>query len=595
MAKSKRKQKRSRMTTTTTTKTVRTVIQNPLRIGKTDKAVIRAFTEKRAADGHKLTTDGTNLSGYWMGGNVLGYWKDHKIHLPDTGSRSGQTVQNAVRREAPKNDLFNGRGWNPGGQRVSVAVPGGRESGTLTRHGRNSITVKLDSGRSVTLKEWPGQHAGQGVYQHPDYPGHFIRVYEANPAPRYRIESDEATRAERDKIYTDPDQAHRDADRIRRRGPSAFADVQVDYGEGVWEHHEQRNPMACGDLSDKRCDQLNDVYDSALAHGYSKRRAAQQARGVVRKQVARDKRKRSRRHNPRGKLIRVPGGFLRKGMIVKAPEYVSDFFRDDEPKVRWQDWPAYARASAEHQGQDFPDPMPKRLRVDYWGEGTADPDGESDLAAIDASGRELGVSFDWNTGAYPPIWLVEADSIDDLDAAARKQGQYPPDYEDNPMKNSDYAPFDRVPSTKKLAEAFRLDTATAKKLHAVLQGDEDTIDDVLGPSNTLSYQSGRMPARSLAMRAADKLLEMHGVEDAGVPSPHNFSYLNSGDMYAATLLFRGRRVWIDTWSDEIERLERRGIRRGYDESGYEENSSRQQNPAPASSRAASLSRRIGSA
>lgn len=115
----KRKAKKSRMTTTTTTKTVRTVIGNPLRLGKQDKAVIRAFTERRAMDGHKLTTDGTRLDGLWMGGNDLANWYDGKIHLLDTGSRAGQTVQNAVRREAPKNDLYNGRGWNPRGKHIA--------------------------------------------------------------------------------------------------------------------------------------------------------------------------------------------------------------------------------------------------------------------------------------------------------------------------------------------------------------------------------------------------------------------------------------------------------------------------------------------
>jgi hypothetical protein len=59
--------------------------------------------------------------------------------------------------------------------------------------------------------------------------------------------------------------------------------------------------MACGDLSKKRCDQLNEVYESARDRGYSKTRAAQQARGTVRKQLARDKRKKGskkRRSNP---------------------------------------------------------------------------------------------------------------------------------------------------------------------------------------------------------------------------------------------------------------------------------------------------------
>lgn len=127
-------------------------------------------------------------------------------------------------------------------------------------------------------------------------------------------------------------------------------------------------------------------------------------------------------------------------------------------------------------------------------------------------------------------------------------------------------PFDRVPSAKILARDLRIDDATAKKLHKVLQGDEDTIDAVLGPSNTMSYQSGRMPTRHLAMEAADKIYETHGIEEAkrrgmyGDSSSQDFEYLNTGDTYAPTLLFRGRRVWISSWGDEVEALERRGIR-----------------------------------
>lgn len=66
-----------------------------------------------------------------------------------------------------------------------------------------------------------------------------------------------------------------------------------------------RRHMACGDLSKKRCDQLNEIYESNRARGYSKKRSAQIARGVVRKQVAKDKRTkknpgRGRRRNPDG-------------------------------------------------------------------------------------------------------------------------------------------------------------------------------------------------------------------------------------------------------------------------------------------------------
>ncbi len=83
------------------------------RLSKQDKAVIRAFTEKRALGGNDLDTDGTRLDIVGLGGGSTAVWKSGKIHLNDTGSRSGQLVQRAIAREAPKNDLYNGRGYNP--------------------------------------------------------------------------------------------------------------------------------------------------------------------------------------------------------------------------------------------------------------------------------------------------------------------------------------------------------------------------------------------------------------------------------------------------------------------------------------------------
>jgi len=140
------------------------------------------------------------------------------------------------------------------------------------------------------------------------------------------------------------------------------------------------------------------------------------------------------------------------------------------------------------------------------------------------------------------------------------------DYEDcmRPQTNPQSGPFTSVPSAKKLESDLGLDRAAAKKLHAVLKGDDDAIDDVLGPSNVLTYQSGRAPARSLAMQAADRLLDNHGIEaqrnedeDADWDDAPDFLYSNTGDSYAPTLLFRGGRVWISSWGDEMEARERR--------------------------------------
>ena len=91
------------------------------RIGKKDKAVIKAFTEQRTATGHKLDTDGQQLDGMWMGGRRIASWEptlypktgtiSSQIVFHDLGSRSAQQVQRAIAKVAPKFDLKNGRGW----------------------------------------------------------------------------------------------------------------------------------------------------------------------------------------------------------------------------------------------------------------------------------------------------------------------------------------------------------------------------------------------------------------------------------------------------------------------------------------------------
>ncbi len=74
-----------------------------MKLGKQDKLVIKAFVDKRSLEGPKLSSEGNRLDGLWMGGRGIALWRGGKIHLPDLGSRAAQTVQNAIRREAPPN------------------------------------------------------------------------------------------------------------------------------------------------------------------------------------------------------------------------------------------------------------------------------------------------------------------------------------------------------------------------------------------------------------------------------------------------------------------------------------------------------------
>ncbi len=76
-----------------------------MKIGVKDRRVIRAFTEHRALDGHKLTTDGTRLDIYGLGGRGVAEWANGKIHFRDLGGIAEQTVHRAIKREAAPYDI----------------------------------------------------------------------------------------------------------------------------------------------------------------------------------------------------------------------------------------------------------------------------------------------------------------------------------------------------------------------------------------------------------------------------------------------------------------------------------------------------------
>jgi hypothetical protein len=93
----------------------RTAVATIPRRLKTDKAVIKAFTEKRAEMSKKLTSDGKMLDGNWMGGKGIAGWCEGKIHFKDLGSKAAQKYQRAVIREAPILDIAEGSTWAGGG------------------------------------------------------------------------------------------------------------------------------------------------------------------------------------------------------------------------------------------------------------------------------------------------------------------------------------------------------------------------------------------------------------------------------------------------------------------------------------------------
>lgn len=119
--------------------------------------------------------------------------------------------------------------------------------------------------------------------------------------------------------------------------------------------------------------------------------------------------------------------------------------------------------------------------------------------------------------------------------------------------------FRSVPTAKKIENAFNCGRAAAAAVRALLKGELDA-GCILGGSDR--YLRGTPESkRGDVLRACDRILETHGVEEFPEHLP-NIRYLETGCMDAATLLFHGDAVYISTYSDERERLERRMKVRG---------------------------------
>ena len=79
------------------------------RLTKTDKRVIRAFIDGRPATGRHLISDGRRLDIMGMGGRgVAQRSRTGNICIRELGSRTGQIVGRAVKRETPSHWF---KGW----------------------------------------------------------------------------------------------------------------------------------------------------------------------------------------------------------------------------------------------------------------------------------------------------------------------------------------------------------------------------------------------------------------------------------------------------------------------------------------------------
>lgn len=91
-----------------------------MRLGKKEKAVIRAFVDGDEADSRMLSTDGRRLDGHWLGGSGIAEWSGSveypKVVIFDLGSRAAQTVQKYLQKEVPPS-MWGGWGFHPAGRR----------------------------------------------------------------------------------------------------------------------------------------------------------------------------------------------------------------------------------------------------------------------------------------------------------------------------------------------------------------------------------------------------------------------------------------------------------------------------------------------
>lgn len=78
-------------------------LQEEIKLTSKDKKVIVSFINKEPMESKKLMTDGEYLHGLWMGGDKIAYWDNNKIFMNDLGSKAGDTIQNIINKEAPRN------------------------------------------------------------------------------------------------------------------------------------------------------------------------------------------------------------------------------------------------------------------------------------------------------------------------------------------------------------------------------------------------------------------------------------------------------------------------------------------------------------
>ena len=111
-----------------------------MRLTEKDKRVLVAFTHRHEADGPKLHTNGERLDGYGMGLNNIAEWAAGHVVFHDLGSRSGQTIQRALKKLLPPG-TFGGYNRGAGEKWIAKALGVKRRRLGLGPHHRKSVRL----------------------------------------------------------------------------------------------------------------------------------------------------------------------------------------------------------------------------------------------------------------------------------------------------------------------------------------------------------------------------------------------------------------------------------------------------------------------
>lgn len=122
----------------------------------------------------------------------------------------------------------------------------------------------------------------------------------------------------------------------------------------------------------------------------------------------------------------------------------------------------------------------------------------------------------------------------------------------------------KTPSVKNLCETFRdltVEQAGLIKRIARAVDDPEALAEILGDSSVI--HDNKMWRRTRALAAIDRIVGTHGVEALSHPDDDGcftlgprWEYLNTGDTYAATLVYHrdADAIRIGSWGDIAERL-----------------------------------------